>query len=163
MPPMPGKRDAGGGANAMAFLGLKHEPPLVRSRIAVASRFLDRYSLNQAFLKGIDFSHDVRETILDPGFHLIAYRAGPMPGAGSWNPYGLFYTEVGTSPYEIGIKPDSRVFVRYLVSRAAPALRSRAASVAVTWARGPRYLAGGGGWQYIIPNAADALRKIERP
>ncbi len=101
-----------GGGSAMAQLGLKNEPPLVRARIAIAAGFLKHHSLDPAYLKGIDFSREVSEVTLNPGIHLIAYRPDPVPGAGSWNPYGLFYTEVGTSAYEIGIKPDKRIFVR---------------------------------------------------
>jgi hypothetical protein len=146
----------------MALLGLRNEPPLVRARIAVASGFFRCHSIPQQYLKGIDYSHDVREVTLNPGFHLIAYRAGPLPGAGSWNPYGLFYTEVGTSAYEVGIKPDRRIFVRYIVSKSAKALRSRAAGVGIPGqaGQGPRYLAGGGGWQYVIPGAEAVLRRI---
>jgi hypothetical protein len=151
---------SGGARGAMSRLGLTNEPVLVRARIATAADFLERHDLNQDYLKGIDFSKEVHEVTLDPGFHLIAYRPDPVPGAESWNPFGLFYTEVGTSAYEIGIKPDKRIYVRYIVEKAARALKSRAAGIAVTWAKGPRYLAGGGGWQYIVPGADNALRRI---
>lgn len=157
-PPPGGNR--GAVAEALSRLGLKNEPLAVRARIATATSFLDRHDLDQAYMKGIDFSKDVKEVTLDPGFHLIAYRPDPLPGAESWNPFGLFYTEVGTSAYEIGIKPDKRIFVRYIVLQATRALKSRAAAIAVTWAKGPRYLAGGGGWQYIIPGAENVLRRI---
>jgi hypothetical protein len=134
--------------------------PLAGARLATATQFLRQHALPAHYLDGIDFSSDVRVVILNPGFHLIAFHAGPLPGAGSWNPFGLFYTEVGVSPYEIAIKPDTRIFTRYIVVKAVRALRSRAAPTARTTGRGPRYLLGGRGWQYLIPAARNSLRPI---
>lgn len=134
--------------------------PLVRARLAVATQFLQRHALPLEYLEGIDLNSDVCEVTLNPGFHLIAYHAGPLPGAGSWNPFGLFYTEVGSSPYEVAIKPDKHIFARHIVVKAVRALRSRAAATTLSTSKGPPYLAGGRGWQYIIPAAKTSLRPI---
>lgn len=155
--------------------GLKGESPLVRARIAAAASFIKRSSISGFdVLNSIDFNADVREMTLDPGFHLIAFRAGPLPGAVSWNPFGLLYSEVGNSPHEVGIKPDKRLFLRYIVATAVRVLRFRptapggsggGAGSGGRSAKGraitaPRYLAGGFGWQYIIPDANTVLRRI---
>src|SRR5262245_17651102 len=97
--------------------------PLARDRIRVAADFFSEYGINQDYLRGIDFAHDVREETLRPGFHLIGYRNGPIAGAGSWNPFGLFYAAAGTSAQAIAIRPDTRIYTQYIVAQAAPALR----------------------------------------
>ena len=134
--------------------------PLANARLGIATQFFRRHAIPADFVDKIDFSCEVREIALNPGFHLVAFRSGPLPGAGSWNPFGLFYTEVGISPSEIAIKPDTRMLSRYIVVKAVRALRFRASPIGAATGRGPTYLHGGQGWQYIIPAARASLRRI---
>lgn len=136
------------------------EPPVVRARAATAAAFLRRHRLPPEYADALDLRADVRETTLNPGLHLIAYHAGPLPGAASWNPFGLFYTEVDAAVRHHAQKPDPRLYARYIVVTAAPALRFRAAHGARTHAKAPTYLASGNGWQYIVPGAAKCLRRL---
>jgi hypothetical protein len=128
--------------------------PLVRENVRTALEFFQSYmptlddKRKGGFLRGMDVHKGVAVTRLVPGTVLVAYRLAVE------SPYKLFYTKVGTSMDHLGVNPADRGFRRFRVRLAAPALVSRASDIRDTWSiAGLGYLAGGGGLQYIIPNA----------
>ena len=77
---------------------------------------------------------------------------------------GVFYTKVGTYLDRLGIAPGSRSFMRFRVNNRVTVLESRTAGIADTWTtEGSKSLVGGGGVQYILPQAAANLEPVPNP
>jgi hypothetical protein len=150
-------------------------PPQVRQRVQIAAEFFEsRFqakSFDQivAFLKGIDFSKDVRISKLAAmaphDSHLIQYVAGGRPGN--------FFARPGVAHGQLGVALGTRQFRRFrVVNIGVDVLVSTAAPMSDTWTHGrtmdvyspiPGHqpwqpparageFAGGGGLQIIIPD-----------
>ena len=156
-------------------LGKSDAPPMVRERVEQAAEYFETRFENRTetqivgFLKGIDFSFDVRvvalASIAPVGSILIQYVASGRPGN--------FFTKPGYAFDQLGIASGSREFRRFrVVSGAAQVLVTTASPVSDTWTFGRTAnvytpvlgrqpwqpparageLVGGGGLQIVIPD-----------
>lgn len=137
--------------------------PLVRASLGTALRYFEMWmpTLDEetklGFLRGMDLHKPVKVTRLPAGTGLAAFRQ-----AGE-SPFKLFYTKVGTSIENVGVNPATRSFVRFVVRSDVEALESRATAIADTWSvAGQRYVADGGGIQYVIPASSAFLIRDQR-
>lgn len=165
-------------------------PPLVRERLEVALNYfkdkLPSRSLEsiEGYVKGIDLAKPVNRVTLGKGEELVMY--------GDPNKPGLFYTKPGTAMNRLGINPNGRSFVRYRLKQSIETLEARAAAFNDTWTRpgkrplvqrdgspmtlpngnpavaDDKFMAGGGGLQYIIPDMDALIRSgvvevVKRP
>ncbi len=145
----------------LQVLGKPGAPALVRGRLETALKFFQEYlpalkdlEKIRGFLRGIDFSKNVRMTNLTKGTELIGYK-DPS------NPYTLFFTKVGTGMDRLAVSTKGRQFFRYVVESEAPVLESFASGMVDTWTTaGVKELVSGGGIQYIIPNASKVLKLL---
>lgn len=148
-------------------LGLPVAVPLVARNLLTALEFINRrmpgvpQETVEGFLRGIDLHKEVRLIWLQPGETVSAFRRFGEPL------FKLFYTKVGTSPDRLGIVPTGRQFRRFVVRRTVEALSSKAAAFVYASAEDPiagtppwRWPGGGGGIQYIIPDAESSLELI---
>ena len=154
----------------LAQLGFPIAAPLVQENVGTALEFFDcrMPTLNDAtklgFLRGMDLHKEVRPEWLHSGSQVAAFRRAGEPL------FKLFYTKPGTSPHHLGIVPLGRKFHRFHVRQPVEALASRAADFIYasaddataglkTWA----LPGGGGGLQYIIPDADRFLEIVASP
>jgi len=138
-----------------------HRPSAAGPTSKVVAEFISRHRLPSGVVSGIDPIAEVREVRLLPGMHCLAFRADPMPGPLSWNAYGLFFTEVGAQPQDLGVRPLNRVFWRLVLTKRTPALRWRTLSAERGAPMGtPRYLRPVSGWNLLIPAASECLHKV---
>lgn len=142
------------------------DSPLTRMNLAEALGFFHRYmsllprEMRMNFLKGMDLherKHRVRTLILPVGTVLSAFRKM------NEDPFRLFYTKVGGSIHYLGLNPHQRYFRRFrVISQHCVALESRCAPAIDTWTdQNTHYVAGGGGLQYILPNALMHLELVQ--
>jgi hypothetical protein len=109
-----------------------------------------------SYIEGIDLNWPQGVTKVDllPGTRLVAYRYDPRRGSRNFDPFGMYFTDVGTAKDVVGIPPENRRFVRYIVTLRVPALKSRAKTGYVS----KFGLVYGGAIQYVIPRASLHLR-----
>ncbi len=109
-------------------------------------------------VEGIDFNWPGGVTKVDllPGTKLIAYRYNPQRLIKYFDPFGMYFAEVGPGRDVVGIPTDDRRFVRYVVIFRVPALKSRAKTGLVSKYGAVR----GGAIQYVIPRASLYLRVV---
>lgn len=142
----------------LATLGKAKAPPLQRENLTTALRFFqERFPGKSAeqiegYLKGMDLSKAVARAPLPAGTEVVAY--------GDPTRLGMYYTKVGSPMDRLGIAEGSRRFMRFRVKRTMTVLESKTTGVADTWTTGGRELVGGGGTQYIIPDAAASLEPV---
>lgn len=143
----------------LARIGKPKAPPLVERRLGQTLRFFrERFPGKNAqqiegYVKAIDLSREVQLVTLEAGTKVIAY--------GDPSRLGMFYTKVGTGMQRLAIEPGSRQFMQFTLKNRLTVLESRAAGAADTWTTpGSKSLVGGGGTQYIIPDAANNLQKL---
>ena len=154
----------------LAKLGFRFTSPLQERNVRTALAFFQRRmpSLKEdsklGYLRGMDLHREVQEEWLHSGVEVAAFRRAGEPL------FKLFYTKPGTSPFHLGIVPNDRAFHRFRVQWSVQVLASRAGSYvyasAGDAAPGQRSWAlpgGGGGQQYIIPNADQFLDEILNP
>jgi len=153
----------------LAALGKSKAPPLVRQKLEVALKFFrERFPSRTAaqvegYLKGMDLSQEVRVVTLSPGTEVVGY--------GDPGKLGLYYTKPGTDLDRLGVADANRQFMRCRVRTPVPVLESTTTGVADTWTpgrtptfpTGSKTLAGGGGTQYVIPDAVQILELIAKP
>ena len=151
-------------------LGLPMAVPLVGRNLLTALEFLGRRMPTlpdqtiEGFLRGIDLHKDVKIVWLQKGQSVAAFRRAGEPL------FKLFYTKVGTGPERLGIVPQGRQFCRFTVEQPVEVLSARAADYIFASADDPvtgkspwRWPGGGGGVQYVIPNAEHCLRTTPAP
>jgi hypothetical protein len=151
-------------------LGFRLTGPFVEGNVRTALEFFQRRmpSLPDdtafGFLRGMDLHSEVRVAWLYVGAQVAAFRREGEPL------FKLFYTKPGTSSYHLGIVPLGRRFHRFRVLWTTEVLASRAADyvyASADEAAGHRFSwalpGGGGGIQYIIPNAEKSLGGVSPP
>jgi hypothetical protein len=140
----------------LAALGVT-EAIVTRENVTAALRFFDLRMPSLAltdrfrFIKAMDLhsADRVREVMLAPPQLIAAFRKSKEPR------FKLYYTKVGTSVHTLGVNPSTREFVRFQVTRPIPALQSRCAAARDDWTDpAMEYVAGGGGLQFIVPDAS---------
>jgi hypothetical protein len=142
-------------------LGKSSAPPLQRQNLRTALKFFQEgfpgKSAEQieGYVKGMDLSKSVRLTALPAGTEVIAY--------GDPRRLGMYYTKAGLPMDRLGIAEGARKFMRFRLTNSTTVLESNATGVADTWTTSSKQLAGGGGTQYVIPDASSNLQPINRP
>ena len=141
-------------------LGLNHPRAIQRANVEAAARF---YAQDMALtdpikiashMQGIDLHWPVTRADLLPGTNVVAFRYNPQLRFDRLDPFGEYFTDVGSSKYDLGIGPDERRFIRYEVRSRVTALRSRTKTGFV-----PGFgVVRGGSIQYVIPRASAHLR-----
>lgn len=150
-------------------LGFRLTGPAVENNVRTALDFFQRRmpTLDEdtrfGFLRGMDLHKEIQVEWLHGGSQVAAFRRGGEPL------FKLFYTKPGTSAFHLGIVPVCRRFHRFRVRRSAEVLACRAADfvyASAEEAAAARFSwalpGGGGGLQYIIPNA-ESLDEILPP
>ncbi len=143
--------------------------PLVRRGLGTALDFFHRRMpllkevTTEGFLRGMDLHKEVRMELLQAGNQVAAFRREGE------NLFKLFYTKAGTSPYRLGIVPNGRRFQRFTLRRPVEVLATHAADYIYTSAEDTAKAqsnwelpGGGGGLQYIIPDAESCLETINQ-
>lgn len=142
-----------------------------RRNIKTALQFFAEYmpklspEMAASFLRAMDLSRRVSHIVLTPGERLIAFRLGRE------NPFKLFFTRSGASPFASGINPAGRSAVSFEVRAPAHVLESFTTGTVDFWtlpgddqhlALAPRanttgVMVAGGGIQLIVPNSVAVL------
>jgi hypothetical protein len=143
--------------------------PFLESNVQAALDFFQRrmpslsVETKLGFFRGIDLHKPVCVEWLPAGAIIAAFRRQGEPL------FKLFYTKPGTSAYHLGVVPIGRRFFRFRVRASVEVLSSRAGSfiyaAAADSAGGPAWATpgGGGGIQYIVPDAMQSLEEILPP
>jgi hypothetical protein len=106
------------------------------------------------YLRAVDFSNEVEVVELEAGTEVIRYWGKDR--------FGMYYSVRGTAMDRLGIADAGRKFDRFVLSRNVKVLKSRAADIAgQRGSDGIRSTLGGGGTQYIIPDAESNLVPVK--
>lgn len=169
----------------LASVGTKHRIPEIRQRMVTALAFFDESFPKMSEqdllsrLRAIDFSQPVDVIELPAGTRLAAFKNTEFvlhPTDPTKLLSGAYYTKPGTPPDRLGIATNDLTMVRYETTRAVKVLRSRAGPTMDRWSVGrtPTFgsvstaggrsdsgeMVAGGGVQYVLPSASDALRLV---
>ena|SRR5688572_21888006 len=148
------------------------DAPLPRRNIRIALSFFSQAmaslpsSMAAHFLRAMDLSKPVVDTVLTRADRIIAFRTG------NESPYKLFYARSGASAFSSGINPAGRSVVRFEVRTTARALETHTSGTLDVWtlpaSDQPRFtsvrqlsrgvMVAGGGTQLIIPRAHSLLQ-----